>query len=95
MEIIGSLGVITNVTKMANLAAAKGNVAAAKRDGFRELFGVPVTELTDPAELTERGIVCIERYFNLVGRIFHHDWPDAGSADHGSSFAYLGHVPIP
>ncbi len=86
MEIIGSLDVITNFTKMGALDSAKGPSASRRRDGFRELFGVPVSELKDPTVLTERGIACMERYFNLVAGVFKHDWPNTGTTDHASSF---------
>jgi hypothetical protein len=45
-----------------------------------------VAELVNPETLTEKGIACIERYFNVVAKVFVHDWPDPGPAETTSSF---------
>ena len=87
MEIVGSLGVITNTDKMARLAAATSPSARRRRQGFESLFDRTVTELSDPAALVSQGVMCVERYFRLVARIFSYDWPKTSGPDNGSALS--------
>ena len=58
-----------------------------RRRGYEHLFNASVEQLCDPEELITQGVVCLEHYFNLVGRILEHDWPQRG-VDRNTSLKY-------
>jgi hypothetical protein len=86
MEIVGSLGGLTNTAKLMKLQSMTGKRAEQRENGFRNLFGAPVVRLADAKTLADKGVVCIERYFNMLARIYTHDWPKPGRSSNGSAF---------
>jgi len=79
MEIVSAVALLTDVQKIARLGGA-GAAAARRRAGYDALFAASVDELSDPNVLAEKGIICIERYTNLLAKTFEHDWPIPGES---------------
>ena len=87
MEIVGTLGVLTNIDKMKRFTETQGALGQRRRDGIHNLFGAPVADLTDAAILTRQGVFCIERYFRLIAKVFKFDWPKVGPGDSTSALS--------
>lgn len=73
--VITALQAITNVEKVRKLGRAQRGTRLSERRGYEYLFGKPVDELCDADILIQRGVVCVERYFNEVASNFREDWP--------------------
>jgi DGQHR domain-containing protein len=85
MEIVGSLGTLTNLDQLVRLGKTVGKKATIRRLGVEQLFACGLAELCNAGTLVERGVVCIEHYTNLVARVFSHDWPSPQASSNGSS----------
>src|ERR1043166_2430639 len=82
-EIVGALARITNLPKIAELAAAS---RTAETVGYELLLGASLAELKKPKTLIQCATICAERYFNLVGKIFPFDFPTPGHAQKDTAF---------
>jgi len=76
--VLMSLKAITNTERIENIWRANAVRLVNIRKGYENLFGAEIAQLSSPNELIIRGVACLERYFNHVGFIFHHDWPERG-----------------
>jgi DGQHR domain-containing protein len=85
--VIKALARILNLEAISRLLDSDRPGDARRRSGYEMLFGVPVGDLVQDARLVAAGVVCVERYFGLVKRIFSHDWPVRG-ADNQSSLSF-------
>lgn len=86
MEIVGSLGALTNISNINKLQQARGKSATNRKQGFEQLFGSTLEELADADRLASRGIITAERYLNLIARIFDKDWPSLTGPSNNSAF---------
>jgi DGQHR domain-containing protein len=85
--VLSALKTITSIRKIKRLQSAQRGSRLKKKQGYENLFGEKVEKLTDADTLIRRGVVCFEHYFNLVARVFFHDWPERGQ-EKGTALEY-------
>lgn len=91
LGIIPTTTVLTHLKPLSNLEEIK-KLRTPKRDsqrlrlaGYEKLFGIaPIEELGEAEKLIEQGTICIARYFNLVKKVFHLDWPQRAQSNSSS-----------
>ncbi len=82
--VLVALKPITNLNSIRGLRNVRKKDRRQKRQGYENLFEAPIDELCQAETLIERGVVCVEHYFNLVAEIFRLDWPERGKIKHSS-----------
>jgi DGQHR domain-containing protein len=83
--VLSALKTITRLDYIRGLQNAQRGSRARRRRGYQNLFEVDtIHELSEADVLIERGVVCFERYFNLVANVFYHDWPERGQTKNSS-----------
>jgi len=91
--VIATLKPIIKLKTIEELRGTQKGARAKKKKGYESLFGVSIDELAEldefgkPETLVNRGVVCLEQYFNHVARTFTHDWPKRRE-EKGSSLEY-------
>lgn len=87
---IVSLAPITNLTIIKSLSKANTKKKAQHRLGYENLFGKSIDELLDAETVITQGVVCLERYFGAVKKVFDQDWPDRNDQKNtkGTTLAY-------
>lgn len=82
--VIAHLAGSLNLGTIASLISADGTDKALRRQGYESLFGTKVEQLAQAPELIERAAGCLQRYFDIVARVFASDWPRRGEANDSS-----------
>jgi hypothetical protein len=78
ITVLMSLKAITNIELIARLQHTRASRLELMRTGYENLFGGDIAQFSTPQDLIIKGVVCLERYFNCVGSVFHIDWPERG-----------------
>jgi DGQHR domain-containing protein len=79
---------LSNIEEIKKLRNPKSDSQKLRRIGYEKLFAVAsIEELDEAQKLIEQGTICITRYFDLVKKVFHHDWPQRGQ-DNPSSLKF-------
>lgn len=82
--VIGDLAHITDLKIIKKLV--NGNSKAS--EGYCNLFEVQsIGDLATPDTMISQGVICLEKYFGAVKRVFTKDWPERG-ANKGSTLEY-------
>jgi hypothetical protein len=80
--VMTSLQPLLRIDVLRGLAGASSGAKARRRRGYEQLFGVQsVAALQDADTLIADGEIALSRYFNLLAREFHHDWPRRGAVN--------------
>ena len=82
--VVAALQSITNIRRIQRLRGAQRGSPLKTRLGYERLFGADVVALSEPDSLIERGEVCLTQYFNRVGTVFAHDWPQRGESSYST-----------
>jgi hypothetical protein len=85
-EVVGALARVTNDRRIAELQGGSGATMKVHALGYKHLFGFPPKELKRPKELVAKGIITLERYFNLAAKVFKHDFPTIEGRTEQSAF---------
>ena len=79
---------LSNLEEVKKLRNPKRDSQKLRRTGYEKLFDVAsIEDLSEAEKLIEQGTICITRYFNLVKKVFHLDWPQRGQ-DNPSSLKF-------
>jgi DGQHR domain-containing protein len=81
MGIIPTKTVLTELRKITDLScitkiesATRGKKYITKL-GHEKLVDIDFSAILTDGQIIDKYIICLERYFNLVARVFEHDWP--------------------
>lgn len=82
-----ALQTITSLKKVRRLKNAQRGSTLERKNGYENLLGASIDELSTAENLIEQGKICMERYFGVVASAFRPDWPKRGESNE-SSFKY-------
>jgi len=86
--VLTALATITNMDTIQRLAGnIRGDRSTKKRQGYENLFSASIDELTDTDVFIKKGISCLGRFFDIVAKVFKHDWPKRNE-ENRSALAY-------
>lgn len=85
--VMSTLASITDLGKINKLVGRSKGLGAIKKQGYENLFGASITDLTDAQKFIQQGVASFEHYFSLVSGVFRHDWPEREKTV-GSSLEY-------